>query len=117
MGLDTYAMKMVPMDDSCFPKNNLCGGLFSGGGNSFRGKVYNEWVEFVTGVSLYQESIEPSVVKEMHEEMVKFLATPGSWEAFTKSGNGYGITEEETKQLTEWFGVVAQEDGIVVGWW
>lgn len=117
MGLDTYAMKLVPMDGTLFPKNNLCGGMFSGGGSSFRGKVYNEWVEFVTGVSLYQETISSEVVHEMHQAMVKFIETPGSWEQFTKSGNGYGITEEETKQLTAWFGVVVEQNGIIQGWW
>ena len=40
----------------------LCGGMFSGPGEktceSFRGKVYTDFIEDLSGISLYQDSIE-----------------------------------------------------------
>jgi hypothetical protein len=43
----------------------LCGGVFSDGVTSFRGKVYSWFVEEVTGESLYQEWLPPETVAEM----------------------------------------------------
>ena len=69
MGLDTYAVFPVPtyregeelLDLEQAPSHlfagvdGLCGGMFSGHGNgSFRGKVYNDFVEEITRESLYQ---------------------------------------------------------------
>ncbi len=45
----------------------LCGGMNSGTGGSFRGKVYADVVEHVSGVSLYEEWIPPDVVRAMAE--------------------------------------------------
>jgi hypothetical protein len=127
MGLDNYAVygKEHPKYDhtegadnsipnQLFPVNNLCGGMFSGGGNSFRGKVYNDLVEFFTGISLYSDEIVP--------EDVELIAT--SLSNITESqfnsvytSNRYEITYEEVKQLAEWFRVVASENGSVISWY
>ena len=32
MGLDTYAMRLIPTDDKDFEGLSLCGGIFSSGG-------------------------------------------------------------------------------------
>lgn len=49
---------------------DVCGGIFSGHGNSsFRGKVYNNLIEEVTGVSLYQEEIPNSTILEMGRKL------------------------------------------------
>src|SRR5678816_4248612 len=76
MGLDTYAVRPEKDADGNYPRaepehftevGQLCGGMFSGNGNdgSFRGKVYSHSIEEVTGVSLYQEFIDPAIVEAM----------------------------------------------------
>lgn len=80
MGLDTYARNsndengaLTDQQKQAFASAgiNLCGGMFSGQGNdgSFRGKVYAHLIEQATGVSLYQDWIEPSTVEGMYEKL------------------------------------------------
>lgn len=89
MGLDTYAGRH-PEDpdlpeqewDSRFgctdadlrafrraqkKRERLRGGYCVFAGNHFRGKIYNDLVERVTGVSLYEWWIPPETVKEMSD--------------------------------------------------
>ena len=121
MGLDTYAVysskhpnytqdgdNSIP--DTLFPDNNLCGGMFSGMGASFRGKRYNDYVEWATGVSLYDRLIDSEVVQDMYISLknANFKKYPG---------DNWNISKKETEQLTEWFRVVAQENGSISGWW
>jgi len=100
-----------------FPDNKLCGGMFSGGGNSFRGKVYADWVDFCTGVSLYEEEISSDVVAEMYEDMYR-LTNPDNFAEFCNEGfNTYKISFEEVQDLLKWFEVVKNEGATIVGWW
>lgn len=123
MGLDTYAVygrdhnKYVKggdnnIPDELFPDNRLCGGMFSGGGNSFRGKVYADYVEWITNVSLYEELIDADLVKVMAEQLSAVTE-----DKFNEFDNEWGITYDEAKDLAKWFSVVADEGGSVVGWW
>lgn len=130
MGLDTYAAygkdhhRYDPNPEASnllpnflFPDNKLCGGMFSGGGNSFRGKVYADWVDFCTGVSLYEEEIPADVVAEMYEDLSR-LTNPDNFAEFCNEGfNTYGISFEEVQDLLKWFEVVKNEGATVVGWW
>jgi len=130
MGLDTFAAygkdhhRYDPNPEASnllpnflFPDNKLCGGMFSGGGNSFRGKVYADWVDFCTGVSLYEEEISSDVVAEMYEDMYR-LTNPDNFAEFCNEGfNTYNISFEETQDLLEWFKVVKDEGATIVGWW
>lgn len=54
----------------------LCGGMFSGPGEktceSFRGKVYHEFIESLSGISLYQDSIEGDELKLILSSLVQF---------------------------------------------
>ena len=123
MGLDIYAAygkdhdKYVKgnslLPDNLFPENNLSGGMFSGGGSSFRGKIYDDYVTWATGETLYNEEIDSDTVKHMAD----MLAKADYFSFIRETGNHWGISEKETKQLTEWFRVVADENGTVVGWW
>ena len=100
-----------------FPENKLCGGLFSGGGNSFRGKVYEGWVEVCTGVSLYEEEIPADTVAQMYDDLVK-LTNPVNFAQFNESGcNTYQISFEEVQDLLKWFEVVKDEGASIIGWW
>lgn len=77
MGLDTFAaytpddIELTEADIQAFKDANisLCWGIFTSDGSegSFRGKVYEEVVRRITGVSLYQEWIPPETVKEMYQ--------------------------------------------------
>lgn len=130
MGLDTYAAygkdhhRYDPNPEASnlvanclFPDNKLCGGMFSGGGNSFRGKVYADWVDFCTGVSLYEEEIPADVVAEMYEDLYR-LTNPDNFAEFCNEGfNTYNISFEEVQDLLKWFEVVKNEGATVVGWW
>jgi hypothetical protein len=130
VGLDTYAAygkdhhRYDPNPEASnllpnflFSENKLCGGMFSGGGNSFRGKVYADWVDFCTGVSLYEEEISSDVVAEMYEDMYR-LTNPDNFAEFCNEGfNTYNISFEETQDLLEWFKVVKDEGATIVGWW
>jgi hypothetical protein len=85
VGLDNFAYKLVPItaeDDPRLADINLCGGMFSGNGarGSFRGKVYGDMVESITGVSLYQSVISTGDVQTVAEELKAWLnANPGDW--------------------------------------
>jgi hypothetical protein len=72
MGLDVYALRsleepLAEEDVLAFDKANieLCGGIFSGDGGSFRGKVYDTLILDITEVSLYQQWIPTEIVREM----------------------------------------------------
>lgn len=118
MGLDTFAgyprnhpkykgeegetFSLIP--NELFPENNLCGGMFSGGGNSFRGKVYNSLIEEVTEISLYNEIIPTKDVKLM----------------VSRIENHISKTKDEDPNLLGllgWFQVVVKEEAAVYGWW
>ena len=123
MGLDTYAM--FPKEHESYYEggvntlpnewfnHTLCGGMLSGDGSSFRGKVYNDYVHFVTGESLYQEEIPADRVKRMAE----MLAKPGVFDKYQRARHDPYITEDQAVMLAEWFKVVADNNSVVVGWW
>lgn len=129
MGLDTYAAypknhpKYNPTEgasnllpEELFPKNHLCGGMFSGGGPSFRGKVYNDWVEYATEYSLYEEEISAEDVVEMYHRLSN--ANELTFKEFNDEGhNSYEISYEEVQDLLKWFEIVVSEEAVVIGWW
>jgi len=103
-------MQYMILSNTLFPSNELCGGLLSGNGSSFRGKLYNDYVEWATGVSLYTELITSDIVKDMYISLknANFREYPD---------DKWNISKEETEQLTEWFRVVSEENGSIAGWW
>jgi hypothetical protein len=130
MGLDNYAVygtehpkydhtegtsNSIP--DNLFPDNRLCGGMFSGGGNSFRGKVYNDVVEFFTGYSLYSDILIPQDVSEIYDALSQVTEERYITEFLDSDSYTYNISYEQFKDLTEWFGVVVKEQGSVISWY
>jgi len=74
MGLDNIWKKNKEENGVIEGDFKLCGGVFSGHGNdSFRGKVYDRFVEDVTGVSLYGDpetfEIPNETVKQMADDL------------------------------------------------
>lgn len=108
MGLDSFAMVGTEkMDGKLFEHLPpvLCGGMFSDGCSSIRGKVYNEVVESTSGISLYQEKIPNT--------QVAMIAM-----ALEDAGHsGSGIPEKEYNTLVEWFKIIHNNGGYIVGWW
>ena len=90
MGLDNYWVKIIdsgdgreiiPMDElpdgerpAFDPPLYVCGGLFSGGDYSFRGKVYVGLILEVTGYSLYDEHIENDGILAIADALEDFIA-------------------------------------------
>ena len=115
MGLDTYAYhknaegksEMMP-DDLFQGVGSLCGGLFSGGGASFRGKVYAGFLDNAIGLDLYQE--ENHDVEGVADRLVNWCDSNPDLE-FS------GISRGEIRALAAWFRVVERNGGFVVGWW
>ena len=77
MGLDTFASRspediiLSEGDIQAFTDAHitLCGGLFSGDGGSFRGKVYSFLVSEITGESLSAEWTTPETMRAMYEAL------------------------------------------------
>lgn len=115
MGLDTYAYhktaegKSERMPDHLFTGvDSLCGGLFSGGGSSFRGKVYAGFLANYIGLNLYQE--ENHNIKGVADLLENWLESNPDLE-FSD------ISRAEIRALAAWFRVVEENGGFVVGWW
>jgi hypothetical protein len=136
MGLDTYAMRhnpkfdptvpedtpdreyqYIPMEDELFKDvpNCLCGGMFSGNGagHSFRGKVYDDVVQSIANETLYQEEIPNEVVRNIADAFASATARGFN----NKKCRLHDISPAELEALTTWFRVVADNGGVVVGWW
>jgi len=77
MGLDNFISRspdevvLTPDDERALAESgvDLCGGVFSDGVTSFRGKVYDIFVSEVTGESLYQEWLTPETLAEMADKL------------------------------------------------
>lgn len=128
MGLDTYAYhgdldEMLP--DSAFahlPKGVASVGIFSGNGqSSFRGKTYAGFMMASVGVDLYREEIPAAEVRGIAHALQDWVAersNEGIADAAAAGElGGYPITPEEVRWLAEWFAVVAQHNGRVIGWY
>lgn len=108
MGLDSFAMIGNEQMDGALFKHLppvLCGGMFSDGMSSIRGKVYNEIVDSITGFSLYEEKINNAQVGMI----AMALADAGH--------KGSGLSKKEYETLTEWFRIIHNNGGWVHGWW
>ena len=86
----------------------LTGGLFSGHGDngSFRGKVYNNYVEDVTGESLYQERIDSVTLAKMAEAIRADIKEDGSEHGW-----------DSRHMLAQLFEVGARHGCHLAGWW
>jgi len=123
MGLDNFASR-IP-DDLILTEDDLkafeeasidlCGGILSGEGSSFRGKVYSALIEKVTGISLYDEWIPPETVKSMSEILSKYTAE----ELFMiiNKVSAYDIhTEKTMASLQRFFQICAKRGLGIIGW-
>ena len=118
MGLDTYAsrspddIELTEEDIQAFEEADifLCGGIFSGGGGSFRGKVYALLISEITGESLFQEWIPPEIVRKMYDTLVKYNPEEAVQEF------GYRNTAGEYLDLCKFFKICSQRGLGLIGW-
>jgi hypothetical protein len=109
MGLDTIAVtldedgKLKPAPDEPFEGLRLCGGIYSGGSDSasIRGKVYAELVEAATGVSLYEERIEPPRVAAMARRLRRAVDEAKRAGPETREGELPALDEDGKPQVDE----------------
>jgi hypothetical protein len=120
MGLDTYAAPspegdLREGDEQAFDEADLrlCGGMNSGSGGSFRGKVYSDVVEHVSGVSLYEEWIPPDTVRAMAEAFD--LCDPEAVES-EMAGGVYATSAVEVRELRRFFRICADRGLGLVAW-
>jgi hypothetical protein len=75
VGLDNFASRtafdvtLTPEDEAAFAGVQLCGSMTAGANSSFRGKIYWDLVQDVTGESLYDEWLTPATVAAMSEAL------------------------------------------------
>jgi len=126
MGLDTFPSRSA--DDQVLSAEDvaifegadidLCGGVYSDGVTSIRGKVYAELVLEVTGVSLYQEWIAPdevlSLARALDAHSAKQLAL--LWDSLG-GHRGPAHSSKETAELKKFFRVCADRRLGLIGWW
>lgn len=119
MGLDTYAMRgpgkgLTQEDLDAFEAAGieLCGGMLSGPTDSFRGKVYDDVIQEITGEGLYDEWIPPERVKRMYEALAK--CNP---EEAAKGDYRYSMSESDIINLRKFFKVCADRKLGLFGWW
>ena len=109
MGLDSYwevATHMGQLHPEFDPPLQLCGGLFSEHGRgSFRGKVYEDAILEVTGVSLYQEVIDADTIKAMAAKLDAFRLVE------------QGLEPDEARDMCRMFTTYAATDASLRGWW
>lgn len=126
MGLDTFVSRspgkptLTDEDAAAFQASgiDLCGGMYSDGMTSIRGKVYAELVYEVTGVSLYQDWIDPAEVSSLARALDARSADDLArfWDTLGAPG-GPGHSSEETATLQRFFDMCAERGLGLVGWW
>jgi hypothetical protein len=120
MGLDTFAsntsdaVRLTQAQEQAFEdaQIQLCGGMFSGGGGSFRGKIYSALISQITGVSLYEAWIPPEKVRAMYRKLaaVDLQTAEAQYDL-------WNLHPDEILELQKFFRVCAEQDLGLIGWW
>ena len=105
--------KLVTPED--FPNHSLCGNPITGNGmidtNAyFRGKVYDRFIDEISGETLYTEEGNHEFILDIAVALETANITELTYAAF-------GITQEEINDLTKVFRYAADNDLTYVGWW
>jgi hypothetical protein len=115
MGLDNYWKKSKDEAGVVEGEFKICGGMLSGHGNeSFRGKVYAQFVEDVTEVSLYGDPDTCEISNETVKKMAEDLEGTEWRDSYVEN---YDIEEEEFKDLVRMFKLHADAGHYLVAWY
>ena len=98
------------------PPLSLCGGVFSCYGKySFRGKVYEEFILSVTGITLYQEEIPNTTIQVMSKKLDEYMLKDDD------EIMGYTMSDKERidqfQDLKRMFSAYAFFGASLRGWW
>jgi hypothetical protein len=114
MGLDNIWMKNKDEHGVIEGEFKICGGVFSGHGNdSFRGKVYERFVEDVTGVSLFGDPETFETPNETVKQMADDLEATEWRDSYIEN---YDIEEHEFKDLVRMFRLHADAGHYLLAW-
>jgi len=114
MGLDNIWKKNKEENGVIEGDFKLCGGVFSGHGNdSFRGKVYDRFVEDVTGVSLYGDPETFEIPNETVKQMADDLEAVEWRDSYIAN---YDIEKQEFKDLVRMFRLHADAGHYLLAW-
>jgi hypothetical protein len=126
MGLDTFPSRsaedqvLSAEDVAAFEDADidLCGGVYSDGVTSIRGKLYAELVLEVSGVPLYQEWIAPDEVLGLARALEAHSAEDLArlWDGLA-GPSGPPHSSKETAELMRFFRVCADRGLGLIGWW
>jgi hypothetical protein len=119
MGLDNF---IIVEDDALYYRINkeldnifvMRGLVCSTGNHWIRGKRYNDAVETVTGQSLYQEEIDPKMVKRMSKLISKTKVRDVRDYLLEFGDTEY---EKHWKGVQKFFKVAAKYNASIGGWW
>jgi hypothetical protein len=115
MGLDNIWKKNKEENGVIEGDFKLCGGVFSGHGNdSFRGKVYDRFVEDITGVSLYGDPETFEIPNETVNQMADDLEATVWRDSYIQN---YDIEEQEFKDLVRMFRLHADAGHYLIAWY
>ena len=119
MGLDNF---IIVEDDALYHRIHkelddiiVVRGMITAQGNHWiRGKRYNDAVEVVTGQTLYQEKIDPEMVKRMSKLISKTKAREVRDCLYEFEDDEY---EKHWKGVQKFFKVAAKYNASLGGWW
>lgn len=115
MGLDNIWKKSKEENGVVEGEFGICGGVFSGNGNdSFRGKVYNKFVEDVTGVSLYGDLETFEIPSETIKQMADDLESTEWRHSYIAN---YDMEEKEFKDFVKMFRLHADAGHYLLAWY
>ena len=115
MGLDNFWKKSKDEAGVIEGEFKVCGGMFSGCGNeSFRGKIYDRFVEDVTGVSLFGDPETCEISNETVKQMADDLVATEWRDSYIQN---YDIQEEEFRDLVRMFRLHADAGHYLLAWY
>jgi hypothetical protein len=122
VGLDSYASRspgdvaLTDEDVAAFDAADieLCGGMYSGGGGSFRGKVYAELILEVTGENIYEEWLPPSAVGRISAALA--TRTPDELAAISDETIRGSAPPSQMADLQRFFAICAERGLGLIGW-
>jgi len=111
MGLDNFWKDEHDEPGFIAGEFKICGGILTDHGNySFRGKVYDQIVARITGISLYEDTISAEQVGLMNEKIQEchhqptadddYQISPEEWTAFQRMWNGHTLAGHS---LVSWY--------------
>jgi len=128
MGLDLFAHGVDPQKFKDLPPV-LCGSMFTAGQSSIRGKVYAGFISDICDVNIYQQKLPEADLQRIITRLnIYCLGADDLFVdlgCFTESSNDtvytthveWCFTLEEVKALLDWFRIVKENNGQVLGWW